>query len=76
MQSEYDHIISTLDKESYNIIKQIDSYYAKLGGFIEAAMSKESAARLYGSIELCRFLKIPEQLIIHNIKELDDFMYQ
>lgn len=74
MQKEYDELVAKLDAKAREIIEQMDAYFSKLGGYIEAAMSKESAVRFYGSIELCRFLHVPEQCIIHNIEELDNFM--
>lgn len=74
MQKEYDEMVAKLDVEARKIIKQMDNYYSKLGGYIEAALSKESAARFYGSIELCRYLKVPECCIIHSINELDVYM--
>lgn len=74
MQEEYDSLISCLNAEEKEIIRQMDAYYSRLDGYIEAALSKESAARFYGSIELCRLLKVPESCIIHSITELDDFM--
>lgn len=74
MQQEYDDLIKKLDIETLAIIHQMEAYYTRLDGYIDAALSKESAARFYGSIELCRFLKVPENCIIHNIQELDDFM--
>lgn len=74
MQNEYDTLVHDLNSEAYKIIRQMDTYYAKLDGYINAALSKESAARFYGSIELCHFLQVPENCIIHSIAELDDFM--
>lgn len=74
MQKEYDTLVHNLNAEACEIIRQMDAYYAKLDGYIDAALSKESAVRFYGSIELCRFLKVPESCIIHDIAELDDFM--
>lgn len=74
MQQEYDALVKKLNAESLAIIQQMDDYYRRLDGYIDAALSKESAARFYGSIELCRFLNVPENCIIHNLQELDDFM--
>lgn len=76
MQEEYDTLVRNLNADVYKIIQQMDAYYAKLDGYIDAALSKESAVRFYGSIELCRLLKVSEDCIIHNTKELDDFMLQ
>lgn len=74
MQQEYDALVKKLNAESLAIIQQMDDYYRRLDGYIDAALSKESAARFYGSIELCRILNVPENCIIHNLQELDDFM--
>lgn len=74
MQQEYDALVKKLNAESLAIIQQMDDYYRRLDGYIDAALSKESAARFYGSIDLCRFLNVPENCIIHNLQELDDFM--
>lgn len=74
MQKDYEELVTNLDEKAREIIQQMEEYYSKLGGYINAALSKESAVRFYGSIELCRFLKVPELCIIHNIHELDDYM--
>ena len=74
MESEYDELVKSMDSECIKIIGVMDKYYNQLGNYIEAALSPISAARLYGSIELCRFLKVPEKLIVHNTQELDEFM--
>lgn len=74
MQEEYDNVVTLLDAQEKKYIDYMDTYFSKLGGFIEAAMSKDSAARLYGSINLCHFLGVREDIIIHNISELDKFM--
>ena len=74
MQKEYDTLVHNLNAEAYEIIRQMDKYYSKLDGYINAALSKESAVRFYGSIELCRYLKVPDNCIIHNEEELDNFI--
>ena len=74
MQSEYDKLVKSMNSECMRIIGIMDNYYNQLGNYIEAALSPISVARLYGSIELCRFLKVPEDLIVHNTQELDEFM--
>ena len=74
MQKEYDALIGSLDAEALKYIQQMDAYYAKLGGYIDAALSKESAVGFYGSIELCHFLNVPETCIIHSLEELDSFI--
>lgn len=55
-------------------LKAMNDYYANLGGFIEAAMRKDSAARMYGSINLCKVLGVPDALTLHNINELNAFI--
>lgn len=74
MQNEYNILVHSLNAETYKVIQQMDKYYSKLDGYIEAALNKESAVRFYGSIDLCRFLEIPENSIIHNVEELNNFM--
>ena len=74
MQKDYENFVRNLNAESYEIIQQMDAYYTKLDGYIDAALSKESAVKFYGSIELCHFLKVPESYIIHDTLELDNFM--
>lgn len=74
MQTEYDEIVKTLNSDALKIIKEMDNYYARLDGYINAALSKNSATRFYASIELCRELNVPESDCIHSIKELDNFM--
>lgn len=74
MQKEYDTLINTLNEEAKKVIAEMDAYFSKLGGFIESALSKEAAVAFYGSIDLCRFLRVSEDMIIHNKRELDIFM--
>lgn len=74
MQAEYDALVDSLGKECQAIIGEMDKYYQKLGGYINAALSPISAIRFYGSIELCRCLNVPEEWIIHDISELDIYM--
>ena len=74
MQKEYDTLVQDLNAEAFVFIQQMDAYYARLDGYINSALSKESAARFYGSIELCHFLNVSENCIIHSIDELDVFM--
>ena len=74
MQQEYDTLINTLNEEAKKVIAKMDAYFAKLGGLIEAALSKEAAVAFYGSIDLCKFLRVSEDMIIHNQRELDIFM--
>lgn len=74
MQCEYESMIRSLNKECIQIIREMDSYFKKLGSYIDASLSPSSAARLYGSVELCHFLRVPENMIIHNPIELDNFI--
>ncbi len=76
MRAQYDEVVKSLTVEAQEIIAKMDEYYAKLGGYIDAALSVESAVRFYGSIELCRMLNVSEPCIIHNLAELDEFMLQ
>lgn len=71
---EYENSVRSFEKEAIRLINIMNSYYLKLDGYINAALSKESAARFFGSVELCRFLKVKEEFIIKSIEELDDFM--
>lgn len=66
--------IAVLNDEVKAIIANMEEYFIKLGGYIEAALSVESAVRLNGSIELCKFLHIPDKEILHSTQELDDFI--
>lgn len=74
MQEMYDSAVSKLDSNCQKLLKEIDAYYDKLGGLVNAALDKDVNIRMEGSIELAHFLKQPEKEIIHNIKELDVFM--
>ncbi len=74
MQKMYDSVVSELDSYCQNLLREIDAYYVKLGGLINAALDKDVNIRMEGSIELARFLKQPEKEIIHNTNELDVFM--
>lgn len=74
MQQEYDALVARLSEECSAKLREMNAYFTSLGGFINAALSPESVARLYGSVELARFLHVPESLIIHNIPELDLFI--
>ncbi len=74
MQKEYDELVSNLDKEALEIIRQMDNYYSKLGGYIDAALDKDSAKAFRGSIDLCVNLGVPKEKTIHNHSELDEFI--
>ena len=63
-----------IDAQTAYIINTMNNYYDKLGGFIEAAMSKDSAARIYNSILLCEALNVPKEQILYTLYELDDYM--
>lgn len=74
MQQEYDALVAKLNAECADVLKNMEVFFTQLGGFINAALSPYSTARLYGSVELARFLHVPEDLIIHNTVELDTFI--
>ena len=71
MQNEYEALVNSLNQNAQRIIKKMDDYYSALDGYINAALSPDSAMRFYGSIELCEFLGVNP---IHNDDELDEFM--
>ena len=74
MQNKYNALQSELNAQCKAIMNQINAYYDKLGGLIEAALSPEVNLRLSGSIALCEFVGVSKSEIIHNTTELDDFM--
>lgn len=74
LEDEYRNAITKLDAETKEIIDSINSYFSKLGGYIDAALSVEVAARLYGSVELCKYLAVPYEVVIHNSREMDIYM--
>lgn len=74
MEKEYRAYCKKLDAQEQALLKQITEYYDKLGGLIAGAMDVNINKRLANSIKLARFVKVPEKEIIHNNKELDDFM--
>lgn len=74
MQKEYDELVSNLDKEALEIIRQMDNYYSKLGGYIAAALDKDAAKAFRGSIDLCYSLNVPKEEIIPNLSKLDEFI--
>lgn len=74
MERQINEYIAKLDKEYHKVLDEINQYFEKLGGLIEAALSPEPNNRLNGSIELARFMGVNESDIIHNSKELDSFI--
>ena len=74
MQQDYNNLVAKLDKECKDIIEKIESYFLRLGGLIKAALDPDVNRSFYASIELCRFMGVDESIIIHDNKELDDFM--
>lgn len=74
MEAEFRERVSKLNNECLRILSDVNSFFDSLGGFIEAALSPNAQACLYGSIELCRDLGVPESLILHSTSDLDDFM--
>ena len=74
MQSEYRAFIEKLSIEEKNILNEITKYFDKLGGYIEAALNKDTQIRLYGSVELCRLLGVPESGIMKTVQDVDNYM--
>lgn len=74
LEKQYNDLVAKLNKECREIIAKIDDYYNKLGGLINAALDPNINKALLGSIELCRYLGVKEEEIIHNTSELDEFM--
>ncbi len=74
MERDYMTLCKKLDAEEAALLKQINDYYDKLGGLIAGSMNLDVNIRLKNSIELARYVKVPEKEIIHNNRELDDFM--
>jgi hypothetical protein len=74
MQSEYRALKEGLNIEEKKLLDEITKYFDKLGGYIEAALNKDTQIRLYGSVELCRLLGIPESGIMKTVQDVDVFM--
>ena len=74
LEKQYNELYNKLDKECRKTIARIERYFNQLGGLIEASLDPDVNKSLISSIELCRFVKVREKDIIHDIKELDDFM--
>ena len=74
MQSEYNAFIEKLNVEEKRILNEITKYFDKLGGYIEAALNKDTQIRLYGSVELCRLLGVPESGILKTVQDVDNYM--
>lgn len=74
MQKEYDELVAGLNVEALSIIKQMDEYYEKLDGYINAALDKNLAIAFRGSINLCLHMNVSDEEIIHDISELDDLI--
>lgn len=74
LENQYKELVAKLDNECKEILEEIEIYFSKLGGLIEAALDPDVNKSLLGSIELCRFVGVAEKQIIHNTSELDDFM--
>lgn len=74
MQTEYEALINKLDDDSKRLLNEITAYFDKLGGFIEAALNKDTQIRLYGSVELCKLLNVPESGIMKSEQDVDVFM--
>ena len=74
LQSKYKAFVDKLDTQCQEIISSIENYYTNLKGLIRAAFDPDINKRLNGSIELCRFVGIPDKIIIHNVDETDVYM--
>lgn len=74
LEKQYNELVAKLDRECKEIIAQITAYFNKLGGLIDAALNPDINKSLLGSIELCRFVGVEENQIIHNTAELDSFV--
>lgn len=74
MLYEYNAFIEKLNIEEKRILNEITKYFDKLGGYIEAALNKDTQIRLYGSVELCRLLGIPESGIMKTVQDVDNYM--
>ena len=74
MEREYQKFCQNLSIQEKTELERINSFYDKLGGLVSGAMDIDINIRFRKSIELCRFVNIPEKEIIKNISELDDFM--
>lgn len=74
MQAEYSAFIEKLNIEEKRILDEITKYFDKLGGYIEAALNKDTQIRLYGSVELCRLLGVPESGIMKTVQDVDNYM--
>ena len=74
MQSDYNALIEKLNAEEKRMLNEITEYFDKLGGYVEAALNKDTQIRLYGSVELCRLLGIPESGIMKTVQNVDDYM--
>ena len=74
LQKTYDDAVKKMDSICQQAIKDIDDFYEKIGGLIQAAFDNDINIRFSGSIELARAMKVPEPLIQKSISELDKFM--
>lgn len=74
MQSDYRALKEKLNIEEKKLLDEITKYFDKLGGYIEAALNKDTQIRLYGSVELCRLLGVPESGILKTVKDVDNYM--
>lgn len=74
LEQRYNDAVAALSREEQEVLAQINAYYTKLNGLIEAAMDKDVTMSLYASIDICRHVGIAEEEVIHTTDELDDFM--
>lgn len=76
MESDYLNLTAELDQEVQIFISQIDSYFTKMDGYINAALDKDIATRFAGSIQLCQLLEVPDNQILKSIEEVNSYMLQ
>jgi uncharacterized membrane-anchored protein YhcB (DUF1043 family) len=75
MQQEMTEFINQLDAVQQKVVNQINQEYDRLGKLTEAAFDlKYNQQLLEASITLAQAYHVDNHLIIHNKKQLDDFM--
>lgn len=78
LDSYYEESLSRLDAEYLSFMRDLMQKYDSLGELTEIAFNMElnSSLRLDASVDLARAYEVPEQEIIHNTDELDEFMLE
>lgn len=76
LESDYQHWMARMDHTYHTLVAEILAKVGKLSNLMDAAFdtSKNMALRLEASIDLARAFEVPEDQIIHDLDELDDFM--